>query len=314
MKRRKIVVRLSTRNSTFNNDILTGNISLGEGDYDGFNEEFQFTYPETNIEFKVTQGAGGKPHICIIQIYGISRETYNQIEVNRTLADEIGFVEKRIGKIYYGYDNELEEVFYGNISKTTYEVKAGESIMTIQLDHQLDVFEKQVKALSTEFELNLGSFLNIVEGVFTNFTFFIESNVDRNLKIPKISKVSSIEDILKEVLPSNIGYNIYKSVINIYNIGERSAGIVVDISEDRGLINKPKLTSMQKTVDIRTVLIPEIREGVYVVIPYELGSEMFYNDDGETVLEVLSDWSSEFSRGIGYTKAKCRILDKKIIY
>ncbi len=307
MKNRTVVVQVAKTISPFSVDTLFNPVVTGVQD-NRVTESFEFTFPFTNIEFDIKPIEQGKPHVCIIKIYGLSKETYNQIGVTRSLLESSLYTEYRPGKVFYGYTDDVQEVFYGNVTMTSFEIERGNTVTTIQLDHQLELFQNQLSSVSSAIALDMASFVSLMKVGFPNFTILLSPSVLPSTAIGRLSATGSIEDILAEALHGKYSYNVYKSIVTIYKIGDRINNIMLDINGKNGLLNMPKLTSENKLVKVKTKLLPQIMEGAYVRIPYVMQDNPLAIAGTKTTLEVMN-WSSSFKGGLGFSEAECRVVD-----
>lgn len=274
-------------------------VTISQAGKSGKDSIYTFSYPETRIEFTVSQNDKERPDNCLVKIFGISKETYAIFDAKKNA----GYVDNQRVEVYYGYDSDLQLVFSGTIDRVIYQFDSGAQTLTMLVTKNTRKFAMMKKTVSMNGEQTIKSAaLQIGKTYGYDIKFSDSGNFD-SVSIGRVSVTGSFEKAMKSILPKDYGFYTNETGCFIYH-KDKSVAREITVWMQNGLLNYPTEDSKQESTTIRTILIPSVESGMKINIPID---EYWFSpvDTGKYKTYVVKNYSSTFRNGIGTTEFEC---------
>lgn len=260
---------------------------------------YTFSYPETKMDFMVSQTETDQPDGCFVKIYGVSKETYALFSsVKNKKIDDTQKIE-----VHYGYDSELSLVFSGTIDRATYSFSDGAQILTLLISKNARKFVNVKKPISTNESQTIKSALEIIGKEYGYTVRFGSGDTFGSVSIGRFCHTGTVKSALKSVLPAEYGYYINENEIYVYH-KDNSTPREITIWSQNGLLAYPTEDSKQEKTTIKTILIPNVESGMKINIPVD---DIWFSpiNTGKYRTYVVGNYVSSFQGGIGTTEFEC---------
>lgn len=260
---------------------------------------YTFSYPETKIEFTVSQTDTEQPDGCYVKIYGISKETHSLF----TSLKKKGYSETQKIEVFYGYDSELSLVFSGVVDRALYGFDGGQQILSLMITKNARKFTEAKKTVSINGQQAMRQ---VLQSIAKEYGYKIEFSKDEgfdSISTGRFSHTGTVRDALRSALPSGYSYYINEDSIFVYG-KDMSVANEITVWFQNGLLSYPTEDSKQEKTTIKTILIPNIESGMVINIPVD---DIWFSsvDTGKYKRYVVKNYVSSFSNGIGTSEFEC---------
>lgn len=259
---------------------------------------YTFSYPETNISFKVSQTDSEAPDNCFVKIDGVSRETYG---IFNTEANKKYSGVQRV-EVYYGYDENLSLVFSGTIDRVSYLFNGGSQTLMMLVTKNTRKYNNNIKSISMSGNQTIKSAVDTICKTFDYQVSYGEGDFE-SISAGKVCSTGNIRKALSECLPDGFGFYANETTIFVYH-KDRRVPNEATFWPQNGLLAFPTEDSKGEATTIKTTLVPNVESGMVIKIPVD---EYWYSfiDTGVYKSYVVNSYSSEFQNGIGTTTFEC---------
>lgn len=269
---------------------------------------FSFTFPETYMEFRISDIDNDSPNACYVKIYGISKETYKMFE-NKKFEK---FKEGQKCDIYLGYDRDEELLWNGVVSRVKYEFSFGQQYMEILLTQNMSKFHIQRHSICIQRETNTYEALGILCEQF-GYRFECQNIEDfQNITLRPITLEGNFKECLKDLLNNKMGYYVDNDTLITYSTNKYIKKEYI-LLFNNGLIAYPTLDTGK--IDegdfyvIKHKAIPSMRKGARVKIPIDEHGDYSVDDTGKYVTFEVEEYLTSFGETADSTEMKCRRVD-----
>lgn len=265
------------------------------------NAEYTYKFPDTRIDFKISQVDTDAPDACFVKIYGVSRETYGVFKPTGKGEYDKNY---RVD-ITYGYDNDNEVVYSGTVTRVTYAFEYGAQVMTILLSHDFEKFSKVDKTVSTNEKTTIGEAMSIL-GEKYGYRVTFADDVNTSVVVGRISYTGALRESISGVLPSKYKYYIDEHKIHVF-YKKKYIQREITLCMDNGLLSFPTEDTDQEKFRIKSILIPFVESGMIVKVPID---DNWYSlvDTKRYRSFVVGNYTSTFSNNLGTTEMECSEL------
>ena len=263
-----------------------------------------FTFPETYLEFKISEIESDKPNLCSLKIYGVSRETYS-LFYNKNFAK---WGTQQFVEIYSGYDRDEELVYRGCISRIRYNFDFGNQYMEMLLDQNMKKYAVQRKSICINRATSVYEATNIL---CKHFGYKLICNNEEDLQKIQLKNVTfngNLSQCLSQVLNKRMKYYIDNDNVIIYT-DSNSLKKVYRLTFDNGLKAYPILDTNKldegEFYTIKHKIIPSLRSGDIIEIPIGADGLFADFDSGKYQKYVVNQYTTTFSPENDSTEMEC---------
>lgn len=297
--------------ATFKERTCTVKIYGEENDYNYATSKFttepviiSFTFPETYIEFKISDIESDKPNLCSLKVYGVSRQTYSQFH-NKNFAK---WKTQQFVEIYAGYDRDEELVYRGTISRVRYSFDFGKQYMELLLDHNMKKYAVQRKSICINRQTTVFEAVNILCKEF-GYTLLCNNEEDlRKIQLKNVTFNGNLPQCLSQVLNKKMKYYIDNDNVIIYTSNNQLKK-TYRLLFSNGLISYPVLDTNKldegEFYKINNKMIPSLRAGDVVEIPIDSDGLFANFDSGVYQKYVVQEYTTTFSPNSDSTEMEC---------
>lgn len=260
---------------------------------------YTFSYPETEISFKVSQTDTNSPDNCFVKISGVSTNTYSVFDTEKNKK----YNGTQRVDVFYGYDDDLSLVFSGTIDRVTYAFENGAQSIMMLITKNSRKFNKMIKSVSMSGSQTLKSAVDEICKTHGYTAKYGAGNFE-SIGVGKVCITGTIKDGLKSILPSGYDYYCKEDEVFVYSLENTKVTREIVFHSKNGLLAFPTEDSNQKATTIKTILVPNIESGMVIKIPVD---DVWYSFDDTGVYKeyVVKNYSSSFGNGIGVSEFEC---------
>ena len=263
-----------------------------------------FTFPETHMEFKISEIESDRPNVCSLKIYGVSRETYSLFH-NKNFA-KWGI--EQFVEIYSGYDRDEELVYRGTLSRVRYNFDYGKQYMEVILDQNIKKYAVQRKSICINKATNVYDAVNILCKEFGYDLICNDKDDLKSIQLKNITFNGNLNQCLSQVLNKKMNYYIDNDNFVIYT-NNSSLKKTYRLTFNNGLKSYPILDTNKldegEFYNIKHKLIPSIRSGDIVEIPIDKDGLFSDIDTGLYEKYIVQEYTSSFSPESDFTEMEC---------
>lgn len=248
---------------------------------------YTFLFPDVKFTYEVAKATKENPSKASSEIVGISMDTFLAIK----RASGTKYME-----IYDGIDGELFLTFTGVIEEVKYLFDKGNQKLSITANKSSEKAEVIYKSISLS-PSNLRTTITTIGGQYGYKIIFPEKDDLSGIQCGKFCATGSCMDAISSILPPNYSYSVGGDEIHIYKDKSTLSGKDrIYLNFANGLLEYP-LKEIDKNQDattifytIKTKYIPQITEGVTLLIPTDKGwySSMESSTNAEFVVRRYS--------------------------
>lgn len=263
-----------------------------------------FSYPQCQLEFKVSQTENSKPANCYIQVDGVSTETYAIFDKEKNK----GYTENQTVEVYYGYDDDMELVFEGTIDRVIYKFNGGSQSLMMTVSNNARKFSSEIKPISLNGKQTIKSSVESICGQYGYKPTFGDGDFSFTW-FGRYGNVGTFEETIQQVLPANFTYTIRGDEIYFSERGKENPKELV-LHTQNGLLEYPTEDSKGKANQIKSILLPEIEVGHVINVPID---EYWFAKTNTGIYRryTVDHYTHEFKNGLGVTSMECSEVDAK---
>ncbi|MGL5713868.1 MAG: hypothetical protein ACRCX2_12670 [Paraclostridium sp.] len=273
-------------------------VNIYQSENSGNEAMYTFTYPETNIMFRVAQTESDSPDNCFIKIDGISKETYGIFNTEKNKK----YIGTQRVEVYYGYNSDLSLVFSGTVDRVMYLFNGGSQTLMMNISKNARKFNNMKRSISLSGEQTIKSAVDNICREFGYSVSYGAGNFD-SINIGNVSYTGNFKRAMTNYLPKEYGFYTKENDVFVYSKDKFVPREIV-VWPENGLLAYPTEDSKQEKTAIKTTLFPAVESGMKVNIPVD---DMWFSDTDTGVYKsyLVRNYVSVFQNGIGTTDFEC---------